>query len=163
VSSPEDKEPGSDSDKTGAPDSIQVAPVSHFWLSDLVRIDSTWNPRSWSERLFQSELDNPAARVRGVFVRELLVGYIITHVVLDEGHIVSFGIDPKWRKRGLGCKLLEDTLRAISLEGVRVVTLQARSSNTAAISLYQKLGFKIVGVRKKYYSDNGEDAITMRL
>ncbi len=163
MSSPEEKVPGSDSDKTGAPDSIQVAPVSLFWLADLVRIDSTWNPHSWSERLFRTELDNPAARVRGVFVGELLVGYIIAHVVLDEGHIVSFGIDPKWRGRGLGRRLLEDTLRLIRLEGVKIVTLQVRSSNSAALSLYQKVGFKIVGVRKKYYSDNGEDAITMRL
>jgi ribosomal-protein-alanine N-acetyltransferase len=155
--------PGSDSDKTGALDSVQVSPVSFLWLAELVRIDSTWNPRSWSEQLFRSELESAGSRSRGIFVGERLVGYLIAHFVLDEGHIVSFGIDPAWRGCGLGRRLLEDLLRLADLEGVKVVTLQARVSNVAAISLYQKVGFKIVGVRKNYYSDDGEDAITMRL
>lgn len=141
---------------------IQLAPVSHMWLERLVDIDATWNPRSWSLQLFERELVNPAARVRGVFVNDILVGYLIAHVVYDEAHIVSFGIDPLWRGQGFGNVLLKDFLRIALLENVTSITLQVRASNVIAQKLYQKTGFEVAGVRKKYYSDNGEDALTMR-
>lgn len=160
--------PGSKRVKVGAPGtgahtgSVQVASVSHLWLSRLVEIDASWNPKSWSQRLFEQELSNPAARLRGVFVDDTLVGYLIAHVVLDESHIVSLGIDPACRGRGLGRVLLEDLLRIARVENIAVVTLQVRSSNEIAQRLYRSVGFKMAGVRKHYYSDNGEDAITMR-
>jgi ribosomal-protein-alanine N-acetyltransferase len=161
--------PGSKGFKTGAGGAgahsgvVQVAPVSHLWLDRLVEIDASWNPKSWSQRLFEQELSNPAARVRGIFIEDNLVGYLIVHVVLDEAHIVSFGVDEAFRRRGLGRALLEDLLRIAKLERVTVVTLQVRYSNEAAQKLYRSVGFKLAGVRKRYYSDNGEDAITMRL
>jgi ribosomal-protein-alanine N-acetyltransferase len=141
---------------------IQVAPVSHLWLSRLVEIDASWNPKSWSQRLFEQELYNPAARVRGVFVDDTLVGYLIAHVVLDESHIVSLGIDPAFRGRGYGRRLLDDLLRIARLEHITVITLQVRYSNQVAQKLYRSVGFQLAGIRKHYYSDNGEDAITMR-
>ena len=141
----------------------QVAPVSLLWLSRLVEIDSQWNPKHWSERLFEGELNNPAARVTGVFVNELLVGYLIAHFVMDEAHIVSFGIDAQFRRRSFGRSLLNDLLRVARIENIRVITLQVRASNQAAERLYRSAGFRSVGVRKHYYSDNSEDAVTMRL
>lgn len=140
---------------------VQVAPVSDIWLARLVEIDASWNPKSWSERLFVQELANPAARVRGVFVSEKLVGYSIAHVVMDEAHLVSFGVAPEHRGQGLGLMLLQDLQRIARVENVRVITLQVRVSNQIAQRLYRKCGFQIAGVRKHYYSDNGEDAITM--
>jgi ribosomal-protein-alanine N-acetyltransferase len=160
-----------DSKRAGAPkietgvhsEATQVAPVSFLWLSRLVEIDSQWNPKHWSERLFEGELNNPAAQVRGIFVNELLVGYLIAHFVMDEAHIVSFGIAAGFRQKGLGRCLLNDLLRVVRIENIRVVTLQVRASNEAAQRLYRSAGFRSVGVRKHYYSDNSEDAITMRL
>ncbi|MFN4896476.1 MAG: ribosomal protein S18-alanine N-acetyltransferase [Pseudomonadota bacterium] len=141
---------------------IQVAPVSHMWLGRLVEIDSTWNPKSWSERLFAQELHNTAGRVRGVFIGAKLVGYLIAHVVIDEAHIVSLGVDPDYRRQGLGRILLNDLLRIAKVENVKVITLQVRASNEGAQRLYRGAGFQVAGVRKHYYSDNNEDAITMR-
>jgi len=154
---------GSRSDKAGEPPlKFQVAPVLSFWVDRLVEIDSTWNPRSWSQKLFEREFDNPVSRVRGVFCDEVLIGYLIAHVVMDEAHIVSLGLDPDWRRCGAGTLLLTDYLRLSRLEGVRVITLDVRKSNLPAQALYQKLGFMPAGLRRRYYSDNGEDAITMR-
>ena len=136
--------------------------VSNFWLARLVEIDASWNPKSWSERLFLQELTNPAARVRGVFVRDTLVGYSIAHVVMDEAHIVSLGLAPEYRGQGLGRALLQDLKRIARAESVRVITLQVRVSNQVAQRLYRKCGFQLAGVRRRYYSDNSEDAITMR-
>ncbi len=140
-----------------------MSSVSHFWLPQLVDIDSSWNPRAWSARLFSQELSNPNALVKGLFLQERLVGYLIAHVVLDEAHIVSLGIAPGQRGQGGGRYLLSEFLRAVSLEGVISVTLDVRVSNAVAQSLYQSLGFDVVGLRKQYYSDNGEDALTMRV
>ena len=142
---------------------IQVAPVSHCWLTRLVEIDATWNPSSWSEKLFAQEFNNPAARVRGVFFGETLVGYLIAHVVLNEAHIVSLGVAPDFRRRGAGRALVNDLLRIAKLENITVITLQVRVSNESALRLYRSAGFQLAGVRKQYYSDNREDAITMRL
>ncbi len=139
-----------------------MAPVSHLWIDTLVAIDASWNPKSWSERLFAQELNNPAARVRGVFVGEALVGYLIAHVVLDEAHIVSLGVAPNHRGGGLGRVLLDDFIRIAGIENIKVITLQVRVSNRVAERLYRKVGFQLAGVRKRYYSDNGEDALTMR-
>jgi ribosomal-protein-alanine N-acetyltransferase len=81
---------------------------------------------------------------------------------MDEAHIVSLGIDPVWRRQGGGNELLRDFLRLCRLENVLHVTLEVRVSNQAAQALYAQAGFKAAGIRKHYYSDNGEDAITMR-
>lgn len=141
---------------------FQVAPVSHFWLTRLVEIDSTWNPKSWSVQLFERELSSRTSRVRGLFVDSHLIGYLIAHVVCDEGHIVSLGVSPEWRGRGGGAYLLNDFLRSARIEGVRGVSLDVRISNMRARALYERCGFVAAGIRKRYYSDNGEDALTMR-
>lgn len=141
---------------------IQVGSISGAWLPRLVEIDSSWNPRAWSLKLFERELVNPAARIKGIFAGEELVGYLIAHVVCDEAHIVSLGIDPHWRGRGLGRMLLDDFLRASLVENVSVVTLEVRASNLVAQKLYQSSGFSVAGIRKHYYSDNSEDGLTMR-
>ncbi len=160
---PDSGKPWENHDAAGASaGAIQLAPVSHLWLERLVEIDSTWNPRSWSLKLFERELLNPAARVRGVFCDDQLVGYLIAHVVLDEAHIVSFGVHPNWRGQGFGNVLLKDFLRIAVFENISVITLEVRASNTIAQKLYQKVGFVVAGIRRHYYSDNSEDAITMR-
>ena len=141
---------------------IQVASISSIWLPRLVDIDSSWNPRAWSLKLFERELINPAARVKGIFVAEELVGYLIAHVVCDEAHIVSLGVDPHWRNRGLGRMLLDDFLRAALVENVTAVTLEVRASNLTAQKLYHSAGFTVAGIRRRYYSDNSEDGLTMR-
>jgi ribosomal-protein-alanine N-acetyltransferase len=155
--------PGDASAETGAyRGGFQVAPVSSLWLPRLVEIDSTWNPKSWSLKLFERELENPAARLRGIFAGEYLIGYLAAHVVLDEAHIVSLGIDPEWRGKGAGRAILMDFLRIAGLENITVVTLEVRASNVIAQKLYERAGFKAAGIRRHYYSNDGEDAITMR-
>jgi ribosomal-protein-alanine N-acetyltransferase len=154
--------PGDCSVETGAGMGFHVAPVSHFWLGRLVDIDSNWNPKSWSVQLFEKELSSRSSSVRGLFVANELVGYLIAHVVCDEAHIVSLGLAPEFRGKGGGRFLLADFLRGCGGEGVHVVTLDVRVSNIPARKLYEQGGFSVVGLRRNYYSDNGEDALTMR-
>ncbi len=150
------------SGETGDWPRFEVAPVSHFWLPKLVAIDSTWNPRHWSLRLFEQELSNQFAAVKGLFVDTELVGYLIAHITFEEAHIVSLGLDPRWRRVGGGRYLLKEFIRSSRFEGVSVFTLDVRVSNEGAQRLYMSLGFEVAGVRKGYYSSNGEDAVSMR-
>jgi ribosomal-protein-alanine N-acetyltransferase len=163
MANPDSKPPGKLAGETGAHVEFHVAPVSHFWLGRLVEIDSHWNPKHWSVQLFERELSTASSRVRGLFVGELLVGYLIAHVVCDEAHIVSFGLAPEWRGLGGGKFLLADFLRFCPKEGVFSVSLDVRASNERAQKLYTSFGFVVAGIRRHYYSDNGEDALTMRV
>jgi len=148
--------------ETGADMGFHVAPVSHFWLGRLVEIDSNWNPKAWSVQLFEKELSNRSSSVRGLFAGEELVGYLIAHIVCDEAHVVSLGLAPQWRGKGGGRFLLSDFLAGCGRQGINVITLDVRVSNLPARKLYEQGGFSVVGLRRNYYSDNGEDALTMR-
>lgn len=160
---PAHKLPGDADVQTGADMGFHAASVSHLWLARLVEIDAHWNPKSWSVQLFERELSSRSSVVRGLFKGAELVGYLIAHVVCNEAHIVSFGLAPEWRGKGGGRFLLREFLRCARLEGITVFTLDVRVTNLRARALYEESGFEVVGIRRNYYSDNGEDALTMRL
>lgn len=81
----------------------------------------------------------------------------------DEAHIVTIAAHPDFRRQGLGESLLVGIIAKTAEQGAALVTLEVRITNTAAQALYDKLGFVRVGLRRKYYNDNGEDAILMTL
>jgi len=90
-----------------------------------------------------------------------LRGYIIYHVVPDEAVIVNFAIAPDFWCHGLGSLLLQHSLDIMQESGINAVYLDVRRSNLAALKLYNKYGFKPLGVRKNYYSKPREDALVM--
>lgn len=93
--------------------------------------------------------------------RPSVVGYCGFWIAADEAHISTIAVDPKHRAHGLGQLLLVTAIeRAIQLNA-RLMSLEVRVSNFAAQSLYHKYGFKVVGSRPRYYSDNREDALIM--
>jgi ribosomal-protein-alanine N-acetyltransferase len=81
--------------------------------------------------------------------------------MVDEAHITTFAVDPAWRRRSIGQRLLVALLDVSIARRAREATLEVRLSNVAARRLYEKYGFRPVGVRPRYYSDNGEDALIM--
>lgn len=90
-----------------------------------------------------------------------IVGYGGFWMMLDEAHICTLGVHPDWRRRGVGELLLSSMIEQAASLGANVVTLEVRVSNLAAQRLYEKYGFRSVGMRKGYYSDNQEDALIM--
>ncbi len=90
-----------------------------------------------------------------------VVGLVGLWFVMDEAHVVIIGNRPGDRRKGIGELLLISGMEAATAHGSRVVTLEVRSSNEAARALYRKYGFREVGVRKRYYADNNEDAVIM--
>ncbi|WP_429158316.1 ribosomal protein S18-alanine N-acetyltransferase [Desulfitispora alkaliphila] len=138
-------------------------------VQQVLAIEQESFPTPWSEKAFKGELkDNDFARyyvcVQAAGLEggtDKVIGYVGMWLVIDEAHITTIAVDPGARSAGVGQFMLINIFReAISL-GIKKMTLEVRPSNSAALSLYKKLGFEPKGIRHRYYSDNGEDAIIM--
>ena len=119
-------------------------------------------PHYWSKKTIFNELQSDYSVY---FVYEDLaqskkiIGYIGYWKISNEGHITTLAIDPLYRKRGFADKLLYKLITHARENGIRYLTLEVRASNIAAINLYKKHSFNQIGVRKKYYQNNDEDAL----
>lgn len=90
-------------------------------------------------------------------------GYVVFWVVAEEMHLLNLAVHPDHRRRGIARALLTQALDQGRTHNVSVVWLEVRPSNDAALALYQAFGFKKVGLRPRYYNDNGEDALIYAL
>ena len=115
----------------------------------------------WPRQAFLEELANPLARYTVLVTDGVPVGYIGYWHVVDEGQITNVAVHPAHRRRGLAERLLGGVIAQAQETGVRLLTLEVRVSNAAAIALYQKFGFAVAGRRKRYYGNDGEDALIM--
>jgi len=127
-----------------------------------IEIDTFTIP--WSRDSFLNEMTiNRCSRYLVVMVNECIIGYAGMWIVLDEAHITNIAISKPSRTKGYGrmltCALLQYAANLYATHA----TLEVRKSNFTAINLYTSLGFINVGVRKRYYEDNGEDALLMAL
>ncbi|WP_346979927.1 ribosomal protein S18-alanine N-acetyltransferase [Christensenella minuta] len=90
-----------------------------------------------------------------------IIGYGGMWIIFDEAHITNVCILPAYRGRGYAYALMQELNRAAKEHGADAMSLEVRVSNRAALKLYKKCGFSIHGIRKRYYSNNGEDAYVM--
>lgn len=113
----------------------------------------------WSYQSFVDEMTtNKCARYIVAVADGQVVGYAGAWLILEEGHITNIAVDEAFRGLGIGLKVTQALLQYAANMGVQYMTLEVRRSNLVAQSLYKKLGFLELGVRKRYYEDNGEDA-----
>jgi ribosomal-protein-alanine N-acetyltransferase len=120
----------------------------------------------WSDATFRGEVQNKGISFPVVIVHEpdqRMAGYIIYWQIRDEVQITNIALHPDFRGRGIGATVLTVILKEVRGKGATFVTLEVRSSNTPAVSLYRKLGFKVLGTRKGYYGNPVEDAYVMGL
>ncbi|MEO8272667.1 MAG: ribosomal protein S18-alanine N-acetyltransferase [Chloroflexota bacterium] len=116
----------------------------------------------WPNDAYRSELTtNRLASYIVVRAGDAVVGFAGLWVMVDEAHVTTFAVDPRWRRRGVGERLLLGLLDIAVARRAREATLEVRLSNMPARRLYEKYGFRPVGIRPRYYSDNGEDALIM--
>lgn len=130
-------------------------------LEQVVEIEKASMPSPWSKELFEEELKRERARY---FVGEIdgqVAGYMGYWEAPQEAHIINLAISPQFRQKGFGFQMLEYCLRFAYNHGARLATLEVRESNEAAQRLYEKMNFRTVAIRKKYYSDNQENAVVM--
>lgn len=133
-------------------------------LDQIMILESKCFNVPWSRESFESELvKNDKAHYIVLVIDSVIVGYGGVWYVMDEGHITNIAIDSDYRRQGLGKKIVREMINKAIKAEISHMTLEVRKSNIPAISLYEKMGFKALGVRPKYYRDNNEDALIMWL
>jgi len=116
----------------------------------------------WPAHAYQHELEtNRLAHYIVARYRDEIVGFAGLWLLVDEAHVTTFATRGAWRRQGIGERLLLVLLDLAGSRGAHEATLEVRPSNVPARRLYEKYGFKVVGVRSRYYSDNNEDALIM--
>ena len=116
----------------------------------------------WSIRSIASELDNPLSTWFVAVENGVVRGYVGAQSVLDGADMMNIAVHPDFRNQGIGQALIEKLIDALRVRNVIGLCLEVRVSNESAISLYQKMGFDIVGKRPGYYRNPREDAYIMR-
>ncbi|CAN5557443.1 hypothetical protein BH24CHL9_BH24CHL9_07440 [soil metagenome] len=141
---------------------VRVEPMQVEDIPAVHAIEQVSFPVPWPTYAFRQELEaNRMARYLVVRAHSQVVAYGGMWLMVDEAHVTTFAVLPAWRRLGIGGRLLLEMLQLAAALGASVVTLEVRLSNVAARRLYQRFGFRPVGVRPRYYSDNGEDALIM--
>ncbi len=139
---------------------LEIRRLTYADLPQIIAIERRAFPTPWSLAMFVLELSKPA----GVCIAALrdgeMLGYLICSRYDTVWHIMNVAVDPVRRRRGIATALLADLLRRLDGQGARF-TLEVRESNTGAIALYERFGFRAAGRRRRYYQDNGEDAVVM--
>ncbi len=125
--------------------------------------EKSYGEHHWSKESFFNELSNELARYYSAFDDSSgrLIGYAGSWQILEEAHITNIAVDPDYRRCHVGEALLFNIIKNCMDNGVKYITLEVRVSNTPAINLYEKYGFKSLGTRKGYYQNNNEDALIM--
>jgi [ribosomal protein S18]-alanine N-acetyltransferase len=141
---------------------VRIHPMERFHLNDVRRVDELVYTKPWSLAMFRQELDKRDSRH---YVVAQIDGRHAGHAgllqIADEGHVTTVAVDPQWQRHGVGACLMLDLHRHAIGRGVQAMTLEVRVSNAPAIGLYRRFGYAPAGVRKNYYSDEGEDGLVM--
>lgn len=139
---------------------ITVRKMKKEDLDRVSQIEKECFSTPWSRDSFEDMIDNEAA----LYMVAEDNGYIVANcgviIAAGEGDICNVAVDPSYRKRGIAKLLLTRVMEEASKEmAVLSFTLEVRRSNTAAISLYEKLGFVNEGIRPRFYTSPKEDAV----
>jgi len=131
-------------------------------IEEVYIIESISFPTPWSKEAFYNELTQNHFATYIVIEHEgHLVGYCGVWIVVDEAHITNIAVLPQFRGYKLGENLLRRIMQEAKSRGAATMTLEVRVSNLIAQNLYKKLGFQDGAIRKRYYTDNQEDALVM--
>ena len=143
-----------------------IAQMSIEDLDEVLSIERASFRTPWSKGAFLYELKkNRAARcwvARGATVpAPVIVGYLCLWEIGPEIHITNLAVHPGWRRQGVARALLGITIEDARRRHLRLAILEVRPTNTEALKLYEGHGFRVIGRRKGYYFDTGEDALVM--
>lgn len=115
----------------------------------------------WSKQSLINELTNPLASFFVACKNDCVIGYIGTHLIIDECYITNIAVTKDFRKSGIGSGLLDYAIKYANEKNASFITLEVRKSNLAAITLYEKFGFKSQGNRKNFYENPLEDGLIL--
>ncbi len=141
---------------------LSIEPMRLDDLPTVQAIEKASFSSPWPPHAYRTELEtNRLASYLVVRAEDAVVAYAGMWLMVDEAHVTTFAVHPAWRRRRIGERLLLALLHLAIAHHAREATLEVRLSNLAARRLYEKYGFRPVGLRPRYYSDNHEDALIM--
>jgi [ribosomal protein S18]-alanine N-acetyltransferase len=145
--------------------SIVVRRLTYQDLPQVIAIERRVFPTPWSLAMFVLELSKQSgicltATLPGADGEPKLVGYLICSRYDTVWHVMNVAVDSDHQRQGLASALLADLYERVGDPHARF-TLEVRRSNDVAIHLYEREGFRAAGMRRRYYQDNGEDALVM--
>ncbi|HTU79760.1 MAG TPA: ribosomal protein S18-alanine N-acetyltransferase [Solirubrobacteraceae bacterium] len=144
---------------------VQIRRLSYQDLPNVIAIERRVFPTPWSLAMFVLELSKQsgiclAATVGAEEGERRLVGYLICSRYDTVWHVMNVAVDGAYQRRGLASAMLGHLYERVGDASARF-TLEVRRSNAVAIHLYEREGFRAAGMRRRYYQDNGEDALVM--
>jgi ribosomal-protein-alanine N-acetyltransferase len=137
----------------------QIRRLTYADLPQVVAIERRAFTTPWSLAMFVLELSKPSGVCLAAEVERELAGYLVCSRYDAVWHLMNVAVDPDRRRRGIATAMIASLIERIGPEGQ--LTLEVRRSNEGAIGLYERFGFRSAGVRRRYYADNGEDAVIM--
>lgn len=141
---------------------ISVRKAEERDVQEIAFLETVCFSDPWSvESVYHDVVENKLAFYVVAEAENKVIGYAGLWSILDEGHITNVAVSPDYRRMHAATLLLEMLLKTTEDVGIKRHTLEVRAGNEGAIALYQKHGFKVFGIRKGYYRDNGEDALIM--
>lgn len=132
-------------------------------IPELLLADQEAYPDPWTTGMFLQEINNGASQFFVARLSGQIAAYGGFWLVLDEAHITKITVLPQHRGQGVGRELLDWLLRRAESMGANIARLEVRESNAAARALYEAAGFREIGIRKGYYTQNNESAVVMSL
>jgi ribosomal-protein-alanine N-acetyltransferase len=140
--------------------SIEVRELAYADLPRVISIERRAFPTPWSLAMFVLELSKPSGICLAAVHRSRLVGYLICSRYDTVWHVMNIAVDVGHQHKGVASALLAELYARVDDDSAHF-TLEVRRSNDVAIHLYEREGFRAAGLRRRYYQDNGEDALVM--
>ncbi len=140
---------------------IEITRMTMEDVPEIAALEKVCFKVPWSEKSFRDEMSNKLAIYHVAKDNGKCIGYAGFWNVSGEGGITNVAVLPEYRRQGVGSMLITEMIKTAETLELLLLTLEVRKSNLAAQALYGKYGFEIIGERKRYYSDNNEDAFIM--
>jgi [ribosomal protein S18]-alanine N-acetyltransferase len=141
-------------------DAVDIRRLTYSDLPQVIAVERRSFPTAWSLAMFVLELSKPSGICLAARRGDALVGYLVCSRYDVVWHVMNIAVDPSERRRGVAAALLAALFARVG-DPEAQYTLEVRPSNAAAIALYEGHGFRPAGRRRRYYQDNGEDALIM--
>jgi ribosomal-protein-alanine N-acetyltransferase len=142
------------------PEPLEIRRLSYADLPQVIAIERRAFPTPWSLAMFVLELSKPSGICLAALRDGRIVGYLICSRYDTVWHVMNVAVDNRLRREGIAGTLLTRLFERADTPGEQY-TLEVRTSNAPAISLYEHFGFRSAGLRRGYYHDNKEDAVIM--
>ena len=141
---------------------MTITKMTEAHIGQIAELEKICFNDPWSENSIASELNNRLSCWLVAIEDGKVIGYLGSQTVLGETDMMNIAVHPDYRKNGIASNLIGELISTLMEQGSHSLMLEVRESNEPAKSLYLKLGFEVVGVRKNYYRNPKENALILR-